>query len=129
MAVKAAETPCGSQTAGLPPIPSVPSAPASADRARADADSSYDAVFYFAHPEDETLFTPGTIDALVKAKKRVFAVYLSHGEGGRLIERTPDGQLKEKTGVPPAQVAEVRDREIARVMKILGSEYQHLYPP
>lgn len=117
VAAKAAEKPCGAATAGLPPVPRAPAGEFAAD-----------VVFYFAHPEDETLFTPGTIDALVKAKKRVFAVYLSHGEGGRLLERTQDGQVKEKAGVPPLQVAKVRDREIARVAKLLGIEYTHLYP-
>jgi len=119
IATKAAETPCGAATNGLPPVPAaVPS-----------ETFDYDAVFYFAHPEDETLFTPGTIDALVKAKKKVYVAYLSHGEGGRLLEKDADGQLREKTGVPPEKVAEVRDREIARVMRILGVEYTRLYPP
>jgi LmbE family N-acetylglucosaminyl deacetylase len=117
---RAAEAPCALNAAGLP-------VPAPPPQSRADTDFGHDVVFYLAHPEDETLFTPGTMEALVRANKRVFAVYLSHGEGGRLLERTADGNIKERTGVPAEEVAEVRDREIARVMKTLGIEYEHLY--
>ena len=115
-----AEMPCHPiEQAG--PIPTAPPK-------RTDADFEYDVVFYLAHPEDETLFTPATMEALVREKKRVFEVVLSHGEGGRLLERDATGRVSEKIGVPPDKVAEVRDREFARVMKTLGLEYEHLFP-
>lgn len=117
LAARAAEAPCG-DPAGLPPVPA----------ASGEAEPGADVVFYFAHPEDETLFAPGTLDTLARAKKSVTVVYLSHGEGGRLLERAADGQLVEKTGMSPAQVAEVRDHEVARVMKTLGVEFDRLYP-
>jgi LmbE family N-acetylglucosaminyl deacetylase len=120
LAAAAAERPCGQVDAAGP----IPTAPAK----RADSDFEYDVVFYLAHPEDETLFTPGTMEALVRAKKRTYEVVLSHGEGGRLLERDATGRVSEKAGVPPDKVAEVRDKELARVMKTLGLEYEHLYP-
>jgi LmbE family N-acetylglucosaminyl deacetylase len=116
-----AEQPC----APVPQAGPIPTAPGT----RADTDFENDVVFYLAHPEDETLFTAGTMDMLVQAKRRVFEVVLSHGEGGRLIEKDATGRIAEKTGVPPAEVAQVRDRELARAMKALGIEYEHLYPP
>lgn len=121
IAAKAAESPCKATT-GAPPVPSM------SRRARGSNDYGPDVLFYFAHPEDETLFTPGTIDALARAKKNVVAAYLSHGEGGRLLERSPDGQLREKTDVTASDVAKVRDREVARVIKTLGVQHHHLYP-
>jgi LmbE family N-acetylglucosaminyl deacetylase len=119
LAAAVAESPC------LPPagVP-VPTAAA----VRAESEGNYDVVFYLAHPEDETLFTPGTMDALARAKRRVFSVVMSHGEGGRLLQREANGRISERIGAPPAEVAEVRDRELARSMKMLGIEYEHLYP-
>jgi LmbE family N-acetylglucosaminyl deacetylase len=90
-------------------------------------DFEYDVVFYLAHPEDETLFTPGTMETLVVAKKRVFDVVLSHGEGGRLLDVNAAGDVKESTAAPE-KVAVVRDREFAKVMETLGVRYEHLYP-
>ncbi|HVH43916.1 MAG TPA: PIG-L family deacetylase [Labilithrix sp.] len=120
MAAAAAEAPCApSPVAG--PVPTAPGK-------RPDNAFGYDVVFYFAHPEDETLFTPGTMDEFVAAKGRIFEVVLSHGEGGRLLERDATGNLREVIGAPPAKVAEVRDRELAQAMKALGIEYEHLYP-
>jgi LmbE family N-acetylglucosaminyl deacetylase len=116
LAVRSAEAPC----ADAAPLP-VPTA-------RAAGTFDTDVVFYLAHPEDETLYTPGTMEALGRAKRRAFVMYLSHGEGGRLLERAPDGQIKEKIDASPAQVAEVRDRELALVMKTLGLPYDRLYP-
>src|SRR4051812_22407417 len=82
-AATAAEAPCApSPIAG--PVPTAPGK-------RPDNAFGHDVVFYLAHPEDETLFTPGTMAELVAAKGRIFEVVLSHGEGGRLLERDATG--------------------------------------
>jgi LmbE family N-acetylglucosaminyl deacetylase len=120
IATAAAESPCSPVTAAGP----IPTAP----QKRAESDFGTDVVFYLAHPEDETLFTPGTMAALVRANRRVFDAVMTHGEGGRLLDRAPDGSVTERTGVPPAKVAEVRDREFANVMKTLGIEYEYMFP-
>ncbi|HEY8080405.1 MAG TPA: PIG-L family deacetylase, partial [Labilithrix sp.] len=119
MASAAAEAPCSSPPAAGP----IPNAPK-----RADADFGVDVLFVYAHPEDETLFSPGTMATLVKKKKRLFEEVMTHGEGGRLLEKDASGGVSERTGVPPLEVAKVRDKEFQRVMHVLGIPYEHMYP-
>ncbi len=118
MAAAAAEAPC-SAPAAAGPIPTAPK--------RSDADFGVDVLFVYAHPEDETLFAPGTMATLVKKKKRLFEEVMTHGEGGRLLERDASGGVSERTGVPPVEVAKVRDKEYQRVMHVLGIAYEHMY--
>jgi LmbE family N-acetylglucosaminyl deacetylase len=119
-AAEALAKPCG-PTSSVAPVPrGAASRPAS--------DFGEDVVFFLAHPEDETLFTPGTMAALVQAKRKVYGVVMSHGEGGRLLDVNAEGDIHEATGSSPAEVAQVRDRELAHVMEVLGVRYEHLYP-
>lgn len=118
LAASAAEDPCGS--IGSPPLPT-------ATGEIVVGRTGDDVVFYLAHPEDETLFTPGTMEALVRAKRKVFYELLSHGEGGRLIARDASGALTERLE-PPEKVAAVRDQELERAMALVGIPYAHLYP-
>lgn len=119
MAAAAAASPCGPIVGG-PPVPSA--------AAKSNVPARDDVVFYLAHPEDETLFTPGTMDALVRAKAHVFYAVMSHGEGGRLLKRDATGHLAERIGESPEKVAAVRDEEFANAMKLIGIEYAHLFP-
>lgn len=120
VAAAAAQSPCKPADAAGP----IPTSAAN----RPDTDFGTDVVFYLAHPEDETLYTIGTMAALVRANRKVYDVTMTHGEGGRLLDRDATGAVSEKTGVPPTEVAQVRDHELDRVMKTLGIPYEHLYP-
>jgi LmbE family N-acetylglucosaminyl deacetylase len=88
----------------------------------------FDVVIYTAHPDDEAMYAGGTMDRLVRAGRRVAFVPMSHGEGGRLLERGPDGGVEERRDYPRAHVVSVRDREIAAAAGRIKVSYSHLYP-
>jgi LmbE family N-acetylglucosaminyl deacetylase len=91
-------------------------------------EGSFDVVVYTAHPDDEAMYAGGTMDRLVRAGHRVAFVTMSHGEGGRLLERGQDGGIIERRDYPRAHVVAVRDREIAEAARRIGVAYAHLYP-
>jgi LmbE family N-acetylglucosaminyl deacetylase len=64
----------------------------------------------FAHPDDETYLLAGIMAAGVQAGHRVACVTATRGEEGSMDE--------EKW--PPAQMGEVREKELEESMKILG---------
>ena len=93
----------------------------------ADA-TAFDVVVYTAHPDDEAMYAGGTMDRLVHAGRRVAFVIMSHGEGGRLLERDPDGRVVERRDYPRAHVVELRDREVADAAQRIGVPFAQLYP-
>jgi LmbE family N-acetylglucosaminyl deacetylase len=105
-----------------------PPDPAPAWRASSVTDSAFDVVVYTAHPDDEAMYAGGTMDRLVRAGHRVAFVAMSHGEGGRLLERGPDGNVVERRDYPRTHVVEVRDREIAEAARRIGVSFAQLYP-
>lgn len=88
----------------------------------------FDVVMYTAHPDDEAMYAGGTMDRLVRGGHHVAFVTMSHGEGGRLLERARDGSVEERRDYPRSHVVEVRDREIAEAARQIGVEYAHLHP-
>jgi LmbE family N-acetylglucosaminyl deacetylase len=97
-------------------------------RWRETSASPYDVVVYTAHPDDEAMYAGGTMDRLVRAGKHVAFVPMSHGEGGRLLERAPDGTVHERRDYPRAHVVEVRDREVADAARRVHVDVAQLYP-
>ncbi|HEY8078042.1 MAG TPA: PIG-L family deacetylase, partial [Labilithrix sp.] len=98
-----------------PPVPAI------------GADFGDDVAFYTAHPDDEAMYAGGTLAALAHAGRRVSLVVVSHGEGGRLLVSLADGGTAERRDLPPADVARLRDDELARAMHVAGVPYAHLY--
>lgn len=109
--------------AGLGDTPRVPTL-----RGAAGAKSPYDVVVYTAHPDDEAMYAGGTMDRLVRAGHRVAFVMMSHGEGGRLLERNREGGVEERRDYPRSHVVEVRDEEVAEAARRVGVEHAHLHP-
>jgi LmbE family N-acetylglucosaminyl deacetylase len=97
-------------------------------RGPAPAPGPFDVVVYTAHPDDEAMYAGGTMDRLVRAGRRVAFVTMSHGEGGRLLERDGDGHMVERRDYPRAHVIEVRDREIAEAARRIAVPFAQLYP-
>jgi LmbE family N-acetylglucosaminyl deacetylase len=89
---------------------------------------SLDVVVYTAHPDDEAMYAGGTMDRLVRAGHRVAFVMMSHGEGGRLLERDGDGHVVERRDYPRAHVVEVRDLEVAEAARRIAVPFAQLYP-
>ena len=102
-----------------PPVPALsgPSRPA-----------TNDVVVYTAHPDDEAMYAGGTMAALATAGRKVAIVVMSHGEGGRLLELGPDGKVIERRDVPAADVARLRDKEIANAAARIGVSVTQVYP-
>ncbi|MGA2967904.1 MAG: PIG-L family deacetylase [Candidatus Levyibacteriota bacterium] len=73
-------------------------------------------LFVFAHPDDETFSSGGTIAKLVKANQKVVLATATKGEAG-------------EPGNPPIttrdKVGEVREQELRRAAKILGISTIH----
>jgi LmbE family N-acetylglucosaminyl deacetylase len=88
----------------------------------------FDVVVYTAHPDDEAMYAGGTMERLVRAGRRVAFVMMSHGEGGRLLERDRDGHVQERRDYPRSHVIEVRDREVADAAARIGVPFAQLYP-
>jgi len=86
----------------------------------------YDVVVYTAHPDDEAMYAGGTMDRLVKKGHRVIFVSLTHGEGGRLLQRGADGKIVERRDLPRSEVVRVRDREIADAARSINVSFAHL---
>lgn len=86
-----------------------------------------DVLVVTAHPDDESMYVGGTFDLLKQARRKVALVVMSHGEGGRLLEVSPDGGLVERRDYAPSHVAEVRDREMAEVALRAGLKLHYLY--
>jgi LmbE family N-acetylglucosaminyl deacetylase len=91
--------------------------------------SPFDLVLYTAHPDDEAMYAGGTMARLARGGSRVAFVTLSHGEGGRLLERGPDGGVEERRDYPRSHVVAVRDREVADAARRVGVAHAALYPP
>lgn len=89
---------------------------------------AFDVVVYTAHPDDEAMYVGGTMARLVRAGRSVAFVVMSHGEGGRLLERSPTGAKIERRDHSRAHVASVRDREIADAASRVPVAFAHLYP-
>lgn len=74
-------------------------------------------LFVFAHPDDETFSSGGTIAKLVQNKHQVVLVTATKGEAG-------------EPGNPPLttrdKIGEVREQELRRAMKVLGVSNIHL---
>ena len=68
-------------------------------------------LFIFAHPDDETFSSGGTIAKLTNAKHKVKLITATKGEAGEL--GNPPIATRDKIG-------EVRERELRRAAKILG---------
>jgi LmbE family N-acetylglucosaminyl deacetylase len=109
--------------AAVEAVPTWPRAPGPAP-----APGPFEVVVYTAHPDDEAMYAGGTMDRLVRAGRRVAFVTMSHGEGGRLLERDGDGRVVERRDYPRAHVLEVRDREIADAARRIAVPFAHLYP-
>jgi LmbE family N-acetylglucosaminyl deacetylase len=88
--------------------------------------AAYDVVVYTAHPDDEAMYAGGTLVALQRARRKVAVVVLSHGEGGRLLERADDGRLIARRDYPRAHVIGVRDAELAAAATAANVEMIHL---
>ena len=99
--------------------------PSGPERSTSEA---FDVVMYTAHPDDEAMYAGGTMDRLVRAGQRVAFVALSHGEGGRLLERALDGGVEERRDYPRSRVVAVRDREVAEAARRIGVAFAHLHP-
>jgi LmbE family N-acetylglucosaminyl deacetylase len=129
LAFKVLAEPC-SQATMDPPLPSLPSGrgAAAAGGGGTGAGSSYDVVVYTAHPDDEAMYSGGTLGRLVKAGRRVSLAVMSHGEGGRLLEPGPRGTFVERRDLPREKVVEVRDDEIRRATGRVPVEFRQLYP-
>ncbi|HET6953566.1 MAG TPA: PIG-L family deacetylase, partial [Acidimicrobiales bacterium] len=72
-------------------------------------------VFVHAHPDDEAIFTGGTIVRLVAAGHRVVLVVATGGELGE-----PPGDTAAAGGVAPGAVAARRNAETATAADLLG---------
>jgi LmbE family N-acetylglucosaminyl deacetylase len=73
------------------------------------------------------MYAGGTMAALVARGHRVAVRSFSHGEGGRLVERTPEGAFVERRDYPRAHVARVRDEEFAEACRRGGVDGGHLH--
>ena len=72
-------------------------------------------VFFHAHPDDEAIFSGGTIARLAAAGHRVVVVMATSGGQGRSIAATIDDAT-----LPPACLPEERERELAEACALLG---------
>jgi LmbE family N-acetylglucosaminyl deacetylase len=124
VAAAATDAPCEARPEAGP----VPAAPTEPPAVVDTTTKPYDVVAYMAHPHDEALFAGGTLSQLGRAGRHVVVVFMSHGEGGRLLQVTPNGQFVERDDLPPAKIAETRDREVARAAKTMQVETSFLYP-
>ena len=52
------------------------------------------------------MYAGGTMDRLVRGDHRVAFVMMSHGEGGRLLERNREGGVDERRDYPRSHVVE-----------------------
>jgi len=95
---------------------------------RSSAAPPFDVAIYTAHPDDEAMYAGGTMARLAAAQRRVAFVSMSHGEGGRLLERAADGGVEERRDYPRSHVVLVRDREVADAAARVGVTHAHLYP-
>lgn len=87
-----------------------------------------DVAVYTAHPDDESMYVGGTLVALTRAGRKVSLTVASHGEGGRLMERGPDGVYAERRDYSREHVARVRDEEMQEAAKRAGITLSFLYP-
>src|SRR5262245_59850618 len=87
----------------------------------------HDVVVYVAHPDDESDYVGGTIAALTARGRSVAVVSMSHGEGGRPLERGPDDAVTARRATAPADVAAVRDDEMRAAAAALGVEIAYLH--
>jgi len=74
-------------------------------------------VFFHAHPDDEAIFSGGTIARLAGAGHRVVVVMATSGGQGRSIAATIDDAT-----APPRCLPDERERELADACAILGVE-------
>jgi LmbE family N-acetylglucosaminyl deacetylase len=84
---------------------------------------------YVAHPDDEAGFAGGTLRKLSRNGHTVEAVILTNGEGGRVVERGPKGDVVERRDYPVDQVVQWRHQEVADAAKSLHIESTILFSP
>lgn len=70
----------------------------------------------WAHPDDETYLTAGLMAHAVRSGSRVVDLTATRGEGGSMDEER----------WPSATMGEVRERELARSLEVLGVREHHL---
>jgi LmbE family N-acetylglucosaminyl deacetylase len=81
-----------------------------------------------AHPDDET-YAAQTIARAAERGVQVYLHVLSHGEGGCLLSRGPNGEWIERRDVTANEVVTVRDQEMHAAAELLRLKYKHLYAP
>ena len=70
----------------------------------------------------------GTLAELSNRKDHVAVVFMSHGEGGRLLQVNDHGEFVERYDIPASQIAAARDAEVRHASRLLGFEPAYLYP-
>ncbi len=88
-----------------------------------------DFALYVAHPDDETMYAGGTMARLHESGRKLGVVLMSHGEGGRRLERGPNGAVREVRGEGAHFMAALRDREAGRALAHVDVTPTYLYPP
>ena len=87
-----------------------------------------DVALYTAHPDDEAMYAGGTMEKLFAQKKDMALVILSHGEGGRAVEKNPDGSYRENRNVPREKLASTRDDETLAAFSGTPLDVSYLFP-
>jgi LmbE family N-acetylglucosaminyl deacetylase len=113
-AARAARAACDRKLEGEPP-------------SRPGSSTGYDVVLYTAHPDDEAMYAGGTMDRLVRARRRVAFVAFTHGEGGRILERNADGAVVPRRDYPRGHVVALRDAEMEAAARAIGVDAAHLH--
>src|SRR5215210_256139 len=72
-------------------------------------------VFFHAHPDDEAIFSGGTMARLAGAGHRVVVVMATSGGQGRSIAASIDARTS-----PPLCLPDERERELAEACALLG---------
>ncbi|QQR89215.1 MAG: PIG-L family deacetylase [Myxococcales bacterium] len=85
-------------------------------------------LFITAHPDDEAMYVGGTLAKLRDAGVSTCLLVFSHGEGGRVLEKTSDGIMHERRDYPRSYVAQLRDGEMRNAATIAGAKLFYLYP-
>jgi LmbE family N-acetylglucosaminyl deacetylase len=108
-----------------PELPHVPSLPATSSES---FEGPVKVVAYVAHPDDESGYSGGLLRKLTRGGHEVNTVILSNGEGGRVVERGPDGKPFDNRSYSPEQLVKIRHREVRNASKVLKAPATFLYP-
>ena len=106
-------------------LPLVPSLPATSSKS---FEGPAKVVAHVVHPDDESGYSGGLLRKLTRAGHEVNTVILSNGEGGRVVERGPDGKPFDNRSYSPEQMVKIRHREVRNASKVLKSPATFLYP-